>query len=80
MESFFVGLLTRGVSLIAMLSADTTAAEFTWKSSALFGWPSGSSAVLSQNMTSSFTCIRYLSCCGVKVLMCILFWMVVDCH
>ena len=30
-ESSFGGLMTRGVSLMAMLSADTTATEYTWK-------------------------------------------------
>ncbi len=26
------------------------------------------------------SCIRYLSCCRMEVLICILFWMIVDCH
>ncbi len=33
----------------------------------------------SQKMTFS-SCVQYLSCCGVEVLICILFRMVVNCH
>jgi hypothetical protein len=77
-ESLFVRLMTSGVPLMAMLSTNATAAEYSWKRCALLGRPSVSHSALYVKGDFS-SCVRYLSCCGVEILICILFWMVVDC-